>query len=51
MANILEMNKIGFSKDGKQEPFYTSENWGKMNEKSWGSSQEILNLQLDYKLI
>ena len=32
---ITEMNKIGFSKDGKQEPFYTSENWGKMNEKSW----------------
>ena len=38
---ITEMNKIGFSKDGKQEPFYTSENWGKMNEKSWGSSQII----------
>ena len=38
---ITEMNKIGFSKDGKQEPFYTSENWGKMNEKSWGSNHII----------
>tara|TARA_B100001094_G_scaffold90922_1_gene86955 strand:- start:1789 stop:3045 length:1257 start_codon:yes stop_codon:yes gene_type:complete len=38
---VTEMNKIGFSKDGTQEAFYTRDNWGKMNEKSWGSNQII----------
>ena len=38
---VTEMNKIGFTKDGTQEAFYTRDNWGKMNEKSWGSNQII----------
>ena len=27
---VTEMNKIGFTKDGTQEPFYTRDNWGKI---------------------
>lgn len=38
---ITENNKIGFANDGTEEPFYTRDNWGKMNEQSWGSSQII----------
>ena len=38
---VTEMNKIGFSSDGKQDSFYTSENWGELNEKSWGQSEII----------
>ncbi len=38
---VTEMNKIGFSSEGKQESFYTRENWGELNEKSWGQSEII----------
>ena len=31
---ITENNKIGFANDGTEEPFYTRDNWGKMNEQS-----------------
>jgi len=38
---VTEMNKIGFSSDGKQDSFYTRENWGELNDKSWGQSEII----------
>ena len=39
---VTEMNKIGFSSEGKQESFYTRENWGELNEKSLGSISSIV---------